>query len=54
MSSGTAMHGRQAGDEGEDGGEAAVDEGDRHGLTRADATGDDDDSLAMCERLTVD
>ena len=38
MSSGTAMHGRQAGDEGEDGGEAAVDERDRDGLTRA--TGD--------------
>ena len=32
------MHGQEAGDEGEDGGEAAVDEGDRAGLTRAAAT----------------
>ena len=39
------MHGRQACDEGEDGGEAAVDEGDRHGLTRADATGEGKDCL---------
>ena len=42
------MHGRQAGDEGEDGGEAAMDEGGRDGLTRAAAMGDGNDSLAMC------
>ena len=40
-----AMHGRQACDEGEDGGEAAVDEGDRRGLTRAAATGEGEDCL---------
>ena len=39
------MHGRQAGDKGEDGGEAAVDEGDRDGLTRAAATGKGEDCL---------
>ena len=46
------MHGRQAGDEGEDGGEAAVDEGDRHGLTRADATGEGEvrARIASCVR----
>ena len=33
------MHGRQAGDEGGDGSEAAVDEEDRDGLTSAAATG---------------
>ena len=41
------MHGQQAGDEGKDGGEAAVDEGDRAaaGLTRAAATGEGEDCL---------
>ena len=48
MSSGTAMHGRQAGDGGDDGGEAAIDAGGRDSLTRAAPMGDDDDCLAMC------
>ena len=39
------MHGQQASDEGKDGGEAAVDEGDWAGLTRAAATGEGEDCL---------
>ena len=54
MSSGTAMHGRQAGDGGDDGGEAAIDAGGRDGLTRAAPMGDDDDCLAMCGGCAAD
>ena len=54
LSSGTAMHGRQAGDEVDDGGEAATDEGGRDGLTRAAAMGDGNDSLAMCGGCAAD
>ena len=43
MSSGTAMHGRQAGDGGDDGGEAAIDAGGRDSLTRTAPMGDGDD-----------
>ena len=38
------MHGQQAGDEGKDGGEAAVDEGDRDGLEGGSA-GEGEDCL---------